>query len=215
MIDKQAWNTSMLYLLEKCNIPKHWLKKSFNMLTGDKSYVEAVNQIKNWDFHEPSSLFLSSPNPGTGKTHLCVCLAKKFWYQFFLKNPDAVLQRNTFIKESELFNEIRDSYNDNSYITESKIIDKYVNSYFLVIDDLFCSVNSTNQKSMDFARRIILDIIDRRLDWHKRTTIISSNLSLQDISTIDPRISSRISAGLKFNFSSQYDHRIKRTAPKL
>ena len=130
--------------------------------------------------------FITGP-AGVGKSWIAAAMVRK-----------ALLahQKVRFIPITKLLRTIRDSFSDKGNInwqdednlgsTDSEIIEKLLRFDLLVLDDLGA------EKTTDFAKQAIYEIIDGRYQAMK-DTIITSNLSLQDISArFDDRIASRI-----------------------
>lgn len=131
-----------------------------------------------------------SGDRGTGKTHLAVALMREHLKNMRMLYNGSEYRINlnmipVFISVPELLLEIRQSYS-NGGSSEKEIIDKYTVRDFLVMDDLGV------EKSTDWSLQILYIIIDRRYREEKRT-IITSNLSLDDLADkLDDRIASRI-----------------------
>lgn len=145
---------------------------------------------------------------GIGKTHLAICCLRKYLFDRFEENENFEVShfKNYFYKERTIFYELMESYKDkkNEFKTEKEIINFYCGLPILILDDLF------SNRINEFARRIVLDIIDERIDWKGLPTVITSNLDMNGISEIDNRIASRLSSGIVFDFTTQIkDFRIK------
>jgi len=187
-------------------------------LQGEEKYMQMVEKIFNWDFDKPSILSIFSAQNGVGKTHIAICLLKKYIYskceqlkeletESSRENYEAYEKKthfeNTFgsikiKKEYDIYYEILATYKQsNNMQTEEQIINDYCNLDFLVIDDMFST------KENEFARRVILTIIDKRVDWLCKPTVITSNKLLKDINEIDSRIASRIDNDYLFQITSQ------------
>lgn len=129
----------------------------YDMLVGlDKE----IGKVKGCD--NPLGLYLFGTQ-GTGKSHLTVC-----------KMKEIVFEKSAFgcryVKASDLFLEIRATYNNNNPKTEEEVINYYRNLRYLAIDDIGSGCNS------EFERNALLQILDgrqRNLKW----TISNSNLS--------------------------------------
>ena len=143
-------------------------------LRGDDKYLKMVENIFKWDFKEPAILSILSEWNGCGKTHIAVSLLKKHIYgktQIFKqiegtaydieeheRDFENSFSKIKFKKEYDIYYEILASYRQNSFQSEESIINDYCDLDFLVIDDMFSS------KENEFARRVILTIIDKRVD---------------------------------------------------
>jgi DNA replication protein DnaC len=117
---------------------------------------------------------------GTGKTYLMQCIGNALTYR---KIPAL------YIKEEKLFQDIKDTYNQDSDDTESEVLNRYYNVPILMIDDMFTA------SYKDWAEGKLFSILDNRLN-NKKITIITSNYALDRISSRLPlnggKIASRI-----------------------
>ena len=168
-------------------VPKRYFDKSIENFEGNKELVdECVASIIKGE-----SVFVSG-KCGVGKTHLAVGLLKKWTREQVvekIQDPNDYLMSNSinpvFLSSVDLFFELKSTFNNDNQ-SEKDVLDKYVYAGLLVIDDVGA------EKVSDWSRQMFYLIIDRRYRSLK-PTIITSNLSLQQISEIiDERISSRI-----------------------
>ncbi len=104
--------------------------------------------------------------PGTGKTHLAVALAEG--YEKII-NPGCDAY---FLPMFEFIAEIRNAQLESK--SEFRIIEKYAEIDFLIMDDLGAMENTQSQKDK------INDLIDRRYRYRKKT-VITSNLTWEAI----------------------------------
>lgn len=199
--------------MRRSGLPEKWIQKRFKDLKGNENYLKVIQQIKDWDFKTPAVITMLSKSNGVGKTHVGVCLLRKFVFTYlktkFEQDPDFDTKswqfenmiNNSFIYDSTLYRRVQESYRDRSPETETQIINELVNKPFLILDDLFSA------RDNEFARKVILDIINLRVDWHNRPTFITSNKTRQEIKEIDPRIDSRLSNGLVIEFKPDAEDR--------
>ena len=162
--------------------------ENYRLTDTNKQFFTAV---KNWAEHPRSFLAILSPYTGIGKTHLAISALRHFYIH--------TGHLGRFRKEGPFLLDIRKGYSNYGAFAESDAIDSLSKSEFLVYDDLFSSKDP--HEGIEFARRIALAIIDER-EWQGRITVVTSNLTLSAISSIDPRISSRLSAGVVLNVQS-------------
>jgi len=186
--------------------------KFFNVckanLKGSDKYLEMVDKIFNWDFKNPSCVALLSDYNGNGKTHIAVCLMKKYIADqvklFEETQQDKYLyglERVKFKKAYDIELEILSSFKKESTVSEEAIIEKYCELDFLVIDDMF-------EKESEFVRHVMLMLVDKRIDWLCKPTVITSNKTFNEINEkIDSRIASRIDNELLFQIATQKDYR--------
>ena len=173
-------NSGIEAVLNVRNIPLRFRHCSFqNFQTVDENRKKNLRISREYiEKHGlGQGLFFTGPN-GTGKTHLAVAILRELslkgeLHWFFVKTPYLLMRiRQVFKKESS------DS--------EESLIDQFIDYDYLVIDELGV------EKITDWSLQTLYLIIDGRSD-RLRSTIITSNLSLQQIEEkIDPRIASRI-----------------------
>ena len=191
------WNNSEL------DIPVMYLNKNLNDLQGEE-IKPIVETVKAWDFKNPLVCSIISVQNGVGKSHIASGLLRQFVKNYVTVNYDAINKEYEeyehkeyfevrkfklgFVPERIILREIRDTYKD-KYKTESDIFDKYCTYDLLVIDDIFSS-KETGDK--DFSRRTILDLINDRCEYKMKPTVLTSNLSFDELVSIDTRIASRI-----------------------
>lgn len=188
--------------------PEQWRHKTLNSIVNiENAYTGIIKAITEWDWKNTPSFAIISKFNGIAKTHLAICCQRKYLYDRITENPELDFKTQLFYKERNIFYELMETYKDkrNEFKTEKEIIEYYCRLPFLVIDDLF------SNRQNEFARRVILDILDERIDWRGRPTVITSNLTLNEIAAIDNRIASRLSSGILFKFETKInDFRIKK-----
>jgi len=184
-------------------LPAFWAKKSFMDLSEiDKKYHTMIESLKAWDFVTPPCITFVSKNNGVGKTHLAVCLYKKFVEKnitdYIKTNSDLSrldkMNHKYFYDETDIYSEIKESFNNN-FLSETEIFNKFIKMKFLVIDDLFAN------RDNEFTRTTMLRIINKRIDWERLPTVITTNLDINEIAQIDTRIASRLCNGYIFNLN--------------
>lgn len=136
---------------------------------------------------------------GSGKTHLAIAIARHIIEQKQIQVR--------FIRIVDLLSEIRKTFDENEqYRTEneSDLMHRYVSAPLLVIDDLGA------EKTTDWVRQILYQIIDER--WiEQKPIIVTSNLNLEELEArFEERISSRVAGMCRLVESRDYDYRIKR-----
>lgn len=169
-------------------IPSLYKNCKFDDLKGNNGYLSQVNKIKDWKYSDPSLLSMLSRKNGVGKTHIAWCLTLRYFFFNSKFNSE-----RCFFKEYEILNLIKSTYDDNGVLNEEQQKKAFIKKPILVIDDLF------RTKRNDWALSVMFEIIDARLDW-LRPTIITSNLTLEEIHDLDSSIASRINNSMLFQF---------------
>lgn len=205
------------------DIPISYIHKNIKDIEGDY-YKPIIETLNNWDFNEPNLCSILSVQNGCGKSHLASGLLKLFVkykvnekIELLRKEPDNFtddeipnnIRENFklkigFIPERIFLRKIRDGYKE-KYFSEQDLYNEYCRYNLLVLDDVFSS-KETNQ---EFSRRAILDLINDRYEFYNRPTIITSNLTLQEIAGIDTRLSSRMNNSMLIQINTKLtDYRI-------
>ena len=170
---------------------------SFEKRHQGKAFETAKKYAEEFSPATKSGLFFYS-KAGAGKTHLAVSIARHLIEQ---KQIAA-----SFIRVVDLFLNIRQTYNaDESYRTESEmgLLRKYTTTPLLILDDLGA------EKTSEWVRQILYQIIDSR--WiDEKPFIITSNLTLQELAIrFDDRISSRIAGACEVFEVRSHDYRVE------
>jgi hypothetical protein len=160
-----------------------------------KDFSKALQtEVLRWRQMPAKGLFITGLC-GTGKTHLAAALVRSRMEQ----KASALFRR-----ASKLFRQFRDSYKRE--IPEECVLGPYESEPFLVVDDLGGGSGS------DHERRIILDLLDARID-ENRLTVVTSNCDIERFREWDDRIASRLST-LRLIVLSGADRRLGACARK-
>ena len=132
----------------------------------------------------------------TGKTMLAIHSVMNICRENYINN--APIPNFMFINVSDLFSEIKATYDKNSDVTEMQIIDKYTNIDILILDDLGV-VPVTPWVSH------IMYIIINKLYENLKTLFITSNIPLSRLEEVfpDERVVRRIDAMCKVVICSE------------
>lgn len=138
---------------------------------------------------------------GAGKTHLVVSIAR-----YIIEQKQVSVK---FARVIDLLMDIRKTYNTDEYFrteNETELLRKYSTVPLLILDDLGA------EKTTDWARQILYQIIDSR--WiDDKPLIITSNLALLELAErFDDRISSRIGGSCEVFEAKSHDYRIENKA---
>lgn len=201
----------------KSFVPKKFLDRSLDSFEGAENvkkvcleYVgdfecEVSQYLYGKRIKKPGSILFTGKT-GCGKTHLAVAiireLVKRAWAHEikFITAPELLLEIRATFRPS-----IR-KYDDGGRCeadTEQDVLDKYSKCDLLLLDDL------GSEKVSDFTIQSLYLVIDRR-NRDLRPTIVTTNLSLEEIETqIDARMASRL-ADMKVVKLTMPDYRKKR-----
>lgn len=170
---------------------KNWIERTRPFYL--KTYLPRIQKILQ-EIEEPEDLpdviesYYIHSEVGFGKTILAAQMMLKEQKRIWANNgPNDNSERCIFVSTPTIFQEIKDTYNKDSIVTERQIIDKYNECGLLVLDDFGTS------KPTDFVLQTLYLIINYRYDYLKKT-IFTSNLSLTETAEMlgDDRITSRI-----------------------
>lgn len=138
---------------------------------------------------------------GAGKTHLAVSIAR-----CIIEQKQIAVK---FARVIDLLMDIRRTYNADEYFrteNETELLKKYSTVPLLILDDLGA------EKTSEWARQILYQIVDSR--WiDDKPIIITSNLTLRELAErFDDRISSRIGGSCEVFEAKSHDYRIENKA---
>ncbi len=189
-------------MIKHAGVPEEFKKASIDDL------AESTQKVLS-----PGKSYFIKGSVGVGKSHMAVALMRSYLAtikpaydehrkEYYLHDDELI--QPIFIEVPELLLRIRDTYSDNHNETEKDIVDYFTRTPYLVLDDLGV------EKASDFSTLMLYLIINRRCTQHK-TTIITSNLTLEEIKErLSDRIYSRIKGMCKEINVSGNDKRVKR-----
>ena len=162
--------------LKRIGVPPKYLGCSFENFKTTRFNQKNAKICKEYAAKPANSLFLYG-SYGTGKTHLAAAIAR----ELLLQDNDLL-----FTSVPGLLLEIRRAFHSGATDSEEFHCRKYSSCDFLILDDLGV------EKTTEWARQT-LDYIIYQRDSHLKPTVVTSNLSLDEIAEkIDGRISSRL-----------------------
>jgi DNA replication protein DnaC len=121
--------------------------------------IKAKGYVDNYPNVKEGLLFLG--NPGVGKTHLAVAIAK----ELMMKRAVEAL----FCSYQELFQQLRESYDTSSKLNESRVLAPVLDTELVIIDDLGAS------RFTEWSEDTITYVLNHRYN-EKKPTILTSNL---------------------------------------
>jgi DNA replication protein DnaC len=170
----------LLSRLKKANIPEEFSSLTISSFRIDvyetKEHQEraarakrvAANYVRK--FHNPEvkgkGLYLYSYTKGSGKTRLMASILNALTKQYEVLT--------LFMKADELLNEIRRTFNPESKVNTSQLIQQIKDVDVLAIDDIGV------EKVSDWVEETLTSILDYRMTNHK-PTLFTSNLSVDEL----------------------------------
>jgi DNA replication protein DnaC len=177
--------------LRRSSIPPKYINSTFeNFKVYSTATKNAFNLCRGFADKPCGSLFIYG-DCGTGKTHLAIAIGRELVLQG---------KKVHFTCTPGLLYSIRKSFSKN--YPESDCIERYVSVSCLVLDDL------GSEKSSTWAKQTIDYIVYER-DNKLRPMVITSNLSLDETAIVNPRVASRLAAGIVVKLCGP-DYRQKR-----
>lgn len=184
-------------MLEKCGISREILYKyTFDTFIDEKPWQKdakkrALDYVKA-NLESPGKWLFFGGQSGSGKTHLCTAiiqeLSKKYGvkYEMWIR----LAERLKFMDDKE---------------RKEETINELIKVDVLYLDDLL----KGNAAPSDADIRLLFEIINGRYLGSKKITIISSELTLKELMSIDEaiagRIAERIGTGLQYVFTIPKD----------
>jgi len=171
-------------LLKQSGVPSLFLNSNINHI--DESIRSTLNS---------TSYYFQGDTTGTGKTYLATALLRKHIESFpvvkgnhgYYFQPEAM---PVFVSVPELLIEIRQCFNQENTVNEMDVVAKYSDTPFLILDDI------GTEKSSEWSLQTLYVIINKRSVEPQNITIVTSNLTLNQVAEkLGDRIASRL-AGL-------------------
>ena len=156
---------------------------TFDKFVATERWQKALKSAAEEYTQSPDGWFFLGGQSGSGKTHLCTAICREFLLEG--KQVQYMLWRDDVVRLKQLVN-------DPEY---GQIIDRYKTAAVLYIDDLFKTGNVSNsaaQKPTDADVNIAFEIINYRYNNPKLLTIVSSELSEDELIEIDEATFGRI-----------------------
>jgi len=159
-------------------------------------------------FNDTDNLFIHG-DVGTRKTWLLSALMRDTLEKTKSKpltkyDPPSYQYNSLFISLPELMLKFRSTMQSGATYTEADILDKYSRIKYLYFDDI------GSEKTTEYVRASLFLLIDRRANQTSTRTLITSNLSLNEIANQHgKRIASRITGMCKVIKLTGADRRLK------
>ena len=157
---------------------------TFDKFIAEESWQKAIKDAAVEYAKNPEGWFFLGGQSGAGKTHLCTAICRELLLSG--KRVRYMLWRDDVVKLKGAVTE-SDEY--------TKLIDEYKNTEVLYIDDLFKTgkaADNTIQKPTGADVNVAFEIINYRYNNPALLTIISSELSQDELIDIDEAIGGRI-----------------------
>lgn len=186
------------------NIPGRYCGMTFDKIRDIPEQRQIIRTTKNWiENGWRESLLLGSKTPGVGKTNTMACLGHQRFVEFdfteikrFEGNLEFLNSSIVFIKERELI-----SILNSPGIYRGMILDRLSNVDFLMYDDML------SMGDKDFAKSVLMDLFDSRIDSEGKPTAITTRYPLENLQRHYADIYSRLSRGRIYYSDSKKDLR--------
>lgn len=187
-------------MLGHAAIPKRFLNRTLEnyettMDGQQKAHRAAVRYAESWrENSQNGTSLIMCGNPGTGKTHLAVGIAKRV-----MDEGGTAL----FTRVIDMIRTVRETYSRDSTRTERQVIAEYARPDLLILDEV------GHQHGSDAERLTLFDVINARYE-QCRPTLLITNLSLTGLREyLDDRAQDRLREGggrvIVFDWPSQRD----------
>lgn len=160
------------YTFDSWETPEVWHK---NLLEAAKCFAA-----------HPNGWFVVSGGSRRGKTHICTAICGELM---------KAGMETRYIRWREAAGRLKTAVNDREEY--DRLLYPLVTVKVLYIDDLFKTGKGQAPTSADFG--VAYDILERRLSNHGLVTLITSELSINQIAESDEAVGSRILEGVKQN----------------
>lgn len=157
---------------------------TFDKFEAEEEWQKAIKEAALQYAKEPQGWFFLGGQSGAGKTHLCTAICREFLLAG--KSVIYMLWRDEIVK-------IKGAATESSEV--SKMLDRYKKADVLYIDDLFKTgkaADNTIQKPTVADINYAFEIINYRYNNPNLLTIISSELTEDELLDIDEAIGGRI-----------------------
>lgn len=157
---------------------------TFDKFEAEEDWQKAIKEAAQTYAKEPKGWFFLGGQSGAGKTHLCTAICREFLHAG--KSVIYMLWRDEIVR-------IKGAATESSEV--SKMLDRYKKAEVLYIDDLFKTgkaADNTIQKPTVADINYAFEIINYRYNNPNLLTIISSELTEDELLDIDEAIGGRI-----------------------
>ncbi|KMK77605.1 hypothetical protein AB990_03840 [Alkalihalobacillus pseudalcaliphilus] len=154
--------------LSKYNQPDERARAAYaKKMVGE--YIVKFQSIKN----DGKGLYFHSPTKGCGKSRLALSLANALFKKYALVPVYSTV--------SDLFDEIKSTWNPGSKFSTANVMDMYRNAQVLILDDI--GVEETSGRNNDqnkWKEGMMTKLLDHRMN-NKLITIFTANLTIEEL----------------------------------
>ena len=170
-------------------LSKRWLRRD-SLVDDEDTFKCSFDNFKHKPGTQEDRVYqLCHRTAGTGKSHLAMSMLKAV-------NDHSKAQKCLFINIAELFQKIRNSFNDPSeYWTEGRAVLKITDADLVVLDDLGteASMRASGDEASQFVQRVLYSILNSQ-----KRIIVTSNLTVEQFQKVyNQKLFSRLTRGAK------------------
>ncbi|MBE0470407.1 MAG: ATP-binding protein [Methyloprofundus sp.] len=173
-------------MLNRAAIPKRFLNRTLdNYAVENENQARALKSSKryaaDWDaIRERGTSLIMCGNPGTGKTHLAIGIARHVMDQG---------QSAVFVRVIDMIRAVKETYNRDNPKTERQVIAEFAKPDLLILDEV------GHQHGSETEKMIMFDVINARYEQCKPMILIT-NLTLVELrQLLDERTEDRLREG--------------------
>jgi DNA replication protein DnaC len=154
---EQRHQKHVLQLIKKAKLPRNKLLVDFDITRIPNLYPGLINNLSEGRFIDRYENLLLFGNPGTGKSHLCIALAREWCLQ---------RRKCLYVSAANLVQQLIIAKNANKLSNMLKLLDKFE---VLIIDDISYVPYDRSETDLLFI------LLSER--YEQRSTVITSNIA--------------------------------------
>jgi DNA replication protein DnaC len=170
------WRRNMPEKLARAGVPRRYQSCRFENFDTPPALRKKIESLRTLAERKLTRGIFIFGQVGSGKTHVAVSLLA----EQLMHGADG-----SFVRSMDFASRCRNAFRPENETTPDLIIGELLSSDVLVFDDLGAD------KDSDFLRQSLLNLFDRAY-CDEKPVIVTSNLRIEQINEIEPRLASRI-----------------------